>query len=525
MAETREVPEPDPTGHAADAQPGPDPTGGAAPSGPEPVAWTGLAAVAGAIAAVLVATSGRYGYHRDELYFLRAGRELAFGYVDQPPFTPLVARLATELFGNSLVGLRLISAVTIGLGVLCTGLLAREFGAGRTGQVLAGACVAVAAYTVAVGHLLSTVTFDLLAWTALCLLVVRALRTDGRGWLWVGVVAGIGLQNKVLVAFLLFGLLVGVLLVGPRAPLRNPWLWLAGLVAIALWAPNLIWQATHGWPQLEVSAAIASGGSGTSEPRWLFLPYQFVLVSPALVPVWAVGLWRLARDPELRTYRALAVAYAVLTVLFIATGGKPYYLCGLYPALLAAGAEPTVRWVRRGTGRLRVGLLAAALALSAAVSAFLFLPLVPVAQLAGTPIVAVNYDAGETVGWPAFARTVSRVYTGLPPGERTSTVALTTNYGQAGAIDRYRGEVPLPPAYSRHNSYWEWGPPPESKTTTIAIGYTREQLEKWFGSVELATRVDNGVGLDNDEQGTEIWVCRDRLLPWSKLWPELRAFG
>ena len=155
-----------------------------------------------AVAAVLLATSGRYGYHRDELYFLRAGQHPAFGYLDQPPLTPLLARAASELFGDSLVGLRLASALAAALVVLLTGLIAREFGGGRGPQALAAGCMAVSAILLAVGHLLSTSTFDLLAWSALSWLVVRALRDGGWGWLAVGLVTGIGLQNKTLVAFL-----------------------------------------------------------------------------------------------------------------------------------------------------------------------------------------------------------------------------------------------------------------------------------------------------------------------------------
>lgn len=490
-----------------------------------PVAWPLLVGAAAGIAGVLVAVSGRYGYHRDELYFLRAGNELAFGYVDQPPLTPLLARLASELFGGSLVGLRLVSAVAAGLVVLCTGLLAREFGARRGGQGLAAACTAVSAFLVAVGHLLSTSTFDLLAWTVLSWLVVRALRDGGRSWLLVGVVAGFGLQNKALVALFLAGLVVALSLVGPRAPLRTPWLWLAAAVALALWAPYLLWQAAHGWPQLELSGAIAAGSSGTSEPRWLFLPFQLVLVSPLLVPVWAAGLWRLARDPQLAPFRAFAAAYVLLAVVFLLSGGKPYYLAGIYPVLLAAGAEPALRWARRSSPRLRTGLLSGAVVLSAGVSAVLFLPLVPIQHLAATPITDINYDAGETVGWPAFVQTVARVHAGLPADERAGAVVLTRNYGQAGAIDRYRSQFGLPAVYSGHNSYASWGPPPEAAGPTIVVGYDRERLLQWFGSVELGSRIDNGIGLDNDEQGTAVWICRDRIAPWAQLWPELRRFG
>lgn len=486
------------------------------------VAWRALGAVSVTVAAVLVAVSGRYGYHRDELYFLEAGQHLAFGYVDQPPFTPLLARGAVELFADSLVGLRLASALAAGGVVLLTGLIAREFGGGRGSQSLAAGCIAVSAILLAVGHLLSTSTFDFLAWTALSWLVVRALRDGGRSWLAVGLVAGMALQNKSLVAFLLAGLVIGLLLAGPWTALRSPWPWAAAGIALMMWMPNLVWQSVHGWPQLQLSAAISAGSSGTSEPWELFLPFQLVLVSPLLVPVWAAGLWRLARDSALRTYRSFAVAYPLLAVVLVLTGGKPYYLAGLYPVLLAAGAEPTLRWVHAGVPRVRRALLGVSVALSAVVSTVLMLPLLPVQQLAGTPIVAINYDAGETVGWPALARTVASVSAGLPVAERDHAIVFTRNYGQAGAIDRYGEGLGLPPAYSGHNSYAEWGPPTETATTVIVIGYDRAQLQQWFGTVEAAARVDNGMGIDNDEQGSPVWVCRERLETWMQLWPQMR---
>jgi 4-amino-4-deoxy-L-arabinose transferase-like glycosyltransferase len=496
------------------------------PSHRPPVAWRALAVIATVVVWVLVLASNAYGYHRDELYFLRAGDELAFGYPDQPPLTPLLARLASELFAGSLVGLRLFPALAAGMVALCTGLIARELGGDRMAQGIAAAAMAVSAILLAVGHLMSTSAFDLLAWAALSWLAVRALRYGGRSWLWVGLAAGVGLQNKVLVAFLLLGFVTGLLIVGPRDVLRSRWPWLAAVIALALWSPYLIWQAAHDWPQLEISGAIASGGSGTSEPRWLFLPYQLVLVSPALVPVWVAGLRRLATDPELRRYRTFAVAYAVLAVLFIATGGKPYYLAGLYPVLLAAGAAPTAAWVRRREGGKRPGLLIGALALSAVVSAVLFLPLVPAASLADTPIVDINYDAGETVGWPALVRTVAAVYAALPADDRGTAVVLTRNYGQAGAIDRYGADLGLPPAYSGHNGYADWGPPPEhADQTVLVVGYEESRLREWFVSVERAAVVDNGVGLDNDEQGTAVWVCRRRRAPWSETWGRVAYLG
>jgi 4-amino-4-deoxy-L-arabinose transferase-like glycosyltransferase len=354
------------------------------------------------------------------------------GYADQPPLTPLLAHALDVVFDGSLVGLRAPSALIAGLVVVLTGLIARELGASRGAQLLAAGAMAVSAFLLAVGHLLSTSTLDLLVWTALSWLIVRGVRVGGPIWLAVGLVAGIGLENKWQPAFLLAGLLVGVLAVGPRAVLRTQWPWLGGLVALALWAPNLVWQASHGFPQLQLSAAIAAGSSGTSQPWWAFLPYQLVLVSPLLAPIWLIGLWRLATDPALGTWRAFTVAWVLLAVIFIATGGKPYYLAGLFPVLLAAGAPPVLDWAR--VTRVRMRLLGGALTVAAAVNAVLMLPLVPATALAATPIPAINYDAAETVGWPQFATTVAAVRAQLPD---THVAVLARNYGEAGAVDHY----------------------------------------------------------------------------------------
>ncbi len=488
-----------------------------------PLAGRGLGLLAAGFGLVLIAFGGRYGYHRDELYFVAIGGHPAFGSVDQPPLVPLLAHAVSAVTGGSLFWLRVPPALAGASVVLLTGLIAREFGATRSGQLFAAACMAVSAVLVATSHLASTSVYDLVTWTLLSWLVVRALRADGRSWLLVGLVAGLGLEIKTLPVFLLFALAVGVLAVGPRSVFASRWLWAGTGIALVLWLPNLWWQAAHGWPQLQLSSAIARGESGTSAPRAAFVPFQLVLISPLLVPVWIAGLVRLARDPELRTWRCFAVAYPVLVIVFLVTGGKPYYLCGAYPALLAAGAEAALRWARRGRAGAHAGVLVGvALGLSAAVSAVLFLPVVPVSALHSTPIVDINYDAGETVGWPAFARTVGGVYDGLPDSVRTHTVVLAENYGEAGAMFRYRPDVPT---FGTHNSVWDLGRPPGDTTTAVVVGYSEDDLRGWFTEVRRVAVIDNGLDVGNDEQGGSVWLCTGPRRPWSQLWPTLRHLG
>ena len=478
--------------------------------------------IAGAVSVVLVAFASGYGYHRDELYFVAAGERLDWGYADQGPLTPLIARAMSEIAPDSLVVLRLPSAVAAGVIVLLTGLLARELGGGRRAELVAAACTAVAVIVLFNGHLLSTSTFDLLVWTAVTWLVVRAVRTgDDRLWLAAGVALGLGLLNKPLPAFLAVGLLAGVMIAGPRRLLRNPYVWSGAAIALALWSPWILWQADHDWPQIDVSSSIAAGESTSSEPWWAIVPFQLLLVSPVLSPVWVAGLVRLFRDPDVRELRFLAWAWVVLAGVFMATGGKPYYLAGLLPVLIAAGAVQVEAWLEQGRRGARKAVLAAAVAGSAATGLIIALPVLPADG--ADPVVAVNEDVGETIGWPELARTVADVHRGLPDPARA--VILTRNYGEAGAIDRYGPALGLPRAHSGHNAYGDWGPPPDGGAPVIAIGLRPRELAAHLRDCTVAARIDNRAGVENAERGKAVMVCSGPNRPWSRQWPALRHLG
>jgi len=477
--------------------------------------------IAAAAAIVLAALASGYGPHRDELYFVAAGRHLDWAYADQGPLTPLIARAMSELAPGSLTVLRLPAALAAGLTVLLTGLLARELGGRARAQAIAAGCAAGAAIVLFTGHMLSTSTFDLLAWTAVSWLVVRAVRTgQDQLWLVAGVVLGLGLLNKPLPAFLAAGLLAGVLVAGPRRLLRNPYVWGGAAIALVLWSPWIAWQAAHDWPQLDVSRSISGGESTSSEAWWAIVPFQFLLAGPPLAPVWIVGLVALLRDARLRDVRFVGCGWIVLAVVFMVTAGKPYYLAGLLPALFGAGAVQVDGWLQRGRARARRALLVAALASSATVGAVVALPVLPSDRL--DPVLAMNEDVGEMVGWPRFARTVAGVYGELP--DRDRAVLLTRNYGQAGALDRYGPALGLPRAYSGHNAYGDWGPPPEGAAPVVAVGLPPGELARLRGCREAA-RIDNGLGVDNEEQGTAVMVCQGPRRSWSHEWPALRHLG
>lgn len=492
-----------------------------------PVATRGLLGTAVALVALLLAVAARYGYHRDELYFLVASRHLAWGYVDQPPLTPALAGLARLLFGDSLLGLRLLPAVAVGALVVVTGLLTRELGGGRAAQVLAAACVAGSGVTLGTGHLHSTTTYDLLAWAVGLWLLVRLLGTgDRRLWLPIGLVAGVGLLNKPTMAQLAAAALVGLLADrDARRLLASRWLLAGAAVAALLWAPYLAWQAGHGWPQLAIFADLRAedGGLGAG---LAFLPLQLLVTNPLLAPVWVIGLVALLRDGWARPWRPLAVAWLVFVAFYTLVGGKPYYAFGFYPVLFGGGAVWLARRrQRRGVGGLPLRRLLPAVAVAAALPLPLLLPVLPTSAL--DVVAKVNYDAGETFAWPTYVAQVLRVRDGLPPAERAAAIAVTANYGEAGALARYGGAWGRTAVFSGHNSSWWWGPPSGDGRVVLVVGYEqgRAFLQERFRSVSLAARLDNGLGVDNEEQGQPVWVCRGLLGTWASTWLGWRHYS
>jgi hypothetical protein len=479
--------------------------------------------VVAAQAVILTALSGRYGFHRDELYFVAAGHRPDWGYVDNPPITPWLARASTAVFGETPSGLR-VGATLLGMAtVVVVALIAREFGGGRGTQLFTAIATALSAYVLVVSHMLATNSADVLLWSLIALFGLKLLRTgDGRWWLAVGAAAGLGMANKWLVLLLLSGLGIGVAVAGPRRVLRTWWLAAGVGVAAVLAAPVVLWQASHGWPMLTVAGGISDDDGG--ENRALFVPMQLVYLSPALVPVWIAGLVRPWRDPALRWARALAIAYPVVCVELLVLGGKPYYSVPLLLPLVALGAEPALRWLGRG-GTTRRILTGAAAAVCAVVSVLTGLPVVPATALNG-PLLAVNKEPGEQVGWPEFADTVAGAWARIPATERDTAAIVAGNYGEAGALERYGPERGLPQPYSPHMSYADWGPPPDRQVGPVLLIGTFERgsaASRLITGCRVMAKHHNAEGVDNDEEGVMLSLCT-LTEPWSTAWPVLRQF-
>jgi Dolichyl-phosphate-mannose-protein mannosyltransferase len=477
-----------------------------------PLARGPVAAAATAAAVALIATSGEYGYERDELYF-RLLRP-SWGYLDQPPLTPLLAhgisRVIDEPWAIRLPG-TLAAVATIYLLASIT----RELGGGRFAQALCAWGYAFAALPLAVGHALLTATIDMPVWPAVLLFVIRAARRDQpRWWLAAGVVTGVSMYNKLLIAVVIIGLAAGIAACGPRRLLVSRWVWGAVAIAVVIGSPNLIYQVVHGWPQFTVGRALAAHHGGSVRAQ--ILPLLGLMIGPPLVPIWIAGLVHLWRGPA----RFVAAAFPVVLALVFVMGSQPYYELEFVAVLFAAGCVPTARWVTGARGKR--ALVITVVAVNAVVSVLIGLPVTPLGVLGDTPIASINQVVQDSVGWPRYVRQVADVYRSLPGAQRHDAVVITSNYGEAGAVDRYGPAYHLPAVYSGQNALYYAGRPPAGTRTVVFVGGQYDHARLLFASCTVHAKLDNAVSVDNEEQGEPVAVCTGPQQPWRTLWPELR---
>jgi hypothetical protein len=493
-----------------------------------------LAGIAFAKLAFHLATFRGYGLFRDEFYYLASTQHLAWGYVEHPPLSIALLALSRGVLGDSLFATRLLPALAGAATVIIAGLIVRELGGGRRAELLAALATLIMPTYLAMGHFYSMNGFDIFFWAALSWIAVRTLMRDqSRLWLVFGVVAGIGLMNKISVGFLAFGVALGLLLTSQRSHLLRPWIWLGGAIALLIFLPHLLWQMQFDWPTLEFQAN-ARAGKNLSLSAFEFASEQVLMANPVTLPLWLAGLGGMLFSARLAKIRPLGLVYPILFVLFVTQAGKTYYLTPIYTLLFAAGAivlEPVLGWRQ---------WLTPALATAFAVAGIVILPIaVPVLSpeslidytraIGIAPPALEDQEQGalpqifaDMHGWQQLVDTVERVAASLPADQRQRAVVLATNYGEAGALEVLGSALDLPPVVSGHNSYWLW--PPESLDgPVITLRRTREELEPWFEHIERVETIQCQwcMPYQND---SPVHIARGLKLPFEEFWLEIKRY-
>ncbi len=479
-----------------------------------------------------LATSGNYGFFRDELYYIEAGKHLAFGYVDFPLLTALLAAFVRTVLGGSLIAYHVVPALAGALLVLLTGLIARELGGGRLAQCLAALASLTAPAFLGVDSLFSMDSLDELWWVLLAFILIRLLRRNSpRLWLLFGLVAGIGLMTKITMLMFGFAIVVGLLLTPQRKFLWSKWAWIGGAIAFAFLLPYILWNAANSWPTLEFWRTYSQLHANLVSPLEFFAQ-QVTVMNPLTLPLWLAGLYYYFFTQTGKPYRVLGWAFVALYILFTLMHAKLYFLSPAYPMLFAAGALSFEHFTsRRLWGWLRPTYLSL-LVLTGLVFAPIVMPILPpsiygtvTAPLGGNAGIKVENRTTSTLpqqladrfGWDTMTATVARVYRSLPADEQAQACFFTENYGEAGAINFYGPQYHLPPAISGHNNYYLWGPGNCTGAVIITIGYSSGDLQPAFASISQATTITCTYCMP-EENNLPVYICRHLKEPLQAIW-------
>jgi dolichyl-phosphate-mannose-protein mannosyltransferase len=479
----------------------------------------------------------RYGYFRDELYYLASTDHLAWGYVDHPPLSITVLAVIRTLFGDSLLAVRFVPALAGAAVVIVTALIARSLGGGRFAQALAALSATMAPVFLAAAHYYSMNVFDELFWAVAALALLHALdRAEVKHWLVLGCILGIGFLNKISILWLCGGMFVGLALTSHRRVLVQPAVWIAALTDAAIASPHVLWQIAHGWPTLEFMRNAASIKMTDVSPLQ-FLLDQVLSMNPGAAPVWVAGLLFGLAGGARSPGRALAWMYvAVFALLVLAGRSRASYLAPAYPPLFALGGVAWERFTetRRGWIRPALAVLVAAFGLGIVPFA---LPVLPVdvfvryqSAMGLAPRTKERQEMGllpqqyaDMFGWEEMAALAGEAYGRLTPEERAHCRIFGQNYGEAGAVDLFGRRRGLPPALSGHNSYWLWGPGDDRIDVLIIIGGTREDNARYFDQIEIVGQTRSPWAMPY-ERNLDISIARRPKADIRDLWPQLKKF-
>jgi hypothetical protein len=484
--------------------------------------------------------NNRYGYFRDEFDYIACGNHLAWGFVDQPPLIPFLVRVSRAAFGDSLRSIRLVPAVASSLLVVQSALIARELGGRRFALVLSAVAVALAPMYLSDGSLLTTNCLEPNLWMGCVYLAILAVkRADPRYWLWFGVIAGIGLEEKYAIALFGFAIVIGLLLTNERRQLANRWTWLGGLVAFLIFLPNVLWNLYHHWPFLQLMHSIRVEHRDVVLSAGQYFFQEALLIGLPVAPLWITGLIALFASARWRHFRFLAWSFIICYAVLFALHGKIYYLAPAYPMLLSAGAvivesfveRPTRTWLAPATLTVLVAaglsfapIMVPILSPSSFINYMNHLPFkLPVTEYSHERADLPQWYADQ-FGWREIVAETALAWNKIPLQERASCAVFAQNYGQAGAIDFFGPDYGLPPALSGHQTCFLWGPRGYSGNCMIVLDDSVARLSQLYSSVQyVGTSTDNRYAL---EKKIDVFICRGaKFGSLAQLWPSIKKWS
>jgi hypothetical protein len=423
--------------------------------------------------------------------------------------------------------------------------LARELGGRFYALLLSAICIVVAPQYLSNGSLLGTNCLEPNLWMGCAYFVILAIKkNDPRYWVWFGVVAGLGMEEKYSIAVFGLGIVVGLLLTREqRRVFLSKWFWVGGVAAFLVFLPNLLWNLHYDWPFVQLMRAIKAEGRDVVVGPLPFFFQQMLVVNPVAAPIWLAGLFALIFSTGLKPYRALGWAYVVSYAVFFLLHGKNYYLAPIYPILFAAGAvvletaldrpatgQPRMQWLKRAivitlvaSGIHEAPIVVPVLSPDHFLAYTKYLPFkLPVNEYSHLRVALPQWYSDQ-FGWKEIADEAEVAWNRIPAEERPDCGIFAQDYGQAGAIDFFGRPHGLPGAMSGDRTYFLWGPHGYSGNCMIVLDDRKEVLERYWNRVEfVGTSAANPYGL---EQQIDMFVCKGKKFDsWSKVWPHLKRW-
>ena len=437
-----------------------------------------------------------YGFFRDELYYISIGDQFSFSNLDMLPLSPLYLKFLTLVFGYSIKTVHLASALLGAASLLFTCLITKELGGGKYAVLLSGIFILFSGFTI-FGSLFTYDSVDFLVIVSVLYLLVKIFKTDNhRLWLYVGIVLGLGLMNKLTTLFFGSAIFFSLWLVPQRKMFKTKWVWISGIIALLFLVPYLIWQSQNDWYFLEFASNYAGGFSYlASFPEFIW--NQILPNNIFSFPVWLTGLFLLLFSSVWKKYRFFGIMYLFLFLLFYEIGAKFYFLIPMYAILLSVGS---IKIEEKFSTSKRIKI---AIPILYVILSIPFLPmqvpLLPVDNFISYAKV-LGVDAGvkyenntinqlpqhfaDRFGWEELMNDISKEYHAIPTEYKLKSGILTNNYGIASAVHFYKDKYKFPePTSDAGWFYYETMLKVDSTNAYICIGYPEETLHYLFDSV------------------------------------------
>ena len=391
-----------------------------------------------------------YDLQRDEYLHLDQAHHLAWGYLSVPPFTSWISYII-YLLGNSVFWIKFFPALFGALTMFIVWKATEELNGNLFALILGATCVLFSAL-LRLNTLYQPNSFDVLSWATIYFISIKYINTQNLKWFFIGaIVFAIGFLNKYNIVFLLIGLLPALALSKHRRMFVQPSFYLAIILGLLIIFPNLLWQYNNNFPIIHHLKVLADTQL-VNVDRLGFLKSQLIFYIGSCFVIFSAWYALLFYKP-FKQYKFFFLTIVFTLAAFIYFRAKDYYAIGIYPIYISFGSVFLADILKDGWKRY---LQPAAIAIPLIV----FIPFYNIAFPNKSPKYIVQHatpykdlgllrwedgkdhllpqDFADMLGWKELAFKVDSVYSSLP--NKSNTLVLCDNYGQAGAINYYTSQ-------------------------------------------------------------------------------------